>query len=199
MSTVQAQKDDRAKGAFDGLLRAGVSGCQIHGDGYGGYNKVGFNLGIGTFTKVGDNLDFQLEINYANRGSRKRPTKTDFSTYAISPHYIDVPLLLKTKISVFEVEFGLNNGFFLFHNESDNLGRIPEAIEQWTFNRYELAANIGINKVIVGDWIANARFHYSILPASGGLGNVNGNWFYGGGYHNAITLSLHRVLHWSSQ
>jgi hypothetical protein len=183
-------------GQFNGLLRAGLCTSQIYNDDFGGYNKLGLTGGIGVFTRISQRFQFQIEMNYAMRGSRKRPNPKvgDFNTYSIAPHYLDIPLLIKTDINFFEVEFGLLSGFYLYHTERDQRGRIPQNQEVWQFNKYELALNLGINVPITEKWIANARFHYSILPASGQLGVVNGYSLTGGAYNNVITLSVHRLL-----
>lgn len=183
------------KGEFNGLIRGGVASSQIYGDNFGGYNKLGFTGGIGTYTKISKRFTFQLEINYATRGSRERSTKANPIPFPLrlEPHYVDVPLMLKTDISIFEIEFGVTNGFLLFHQEWVGNSKTPSDQHVWDFNRYELAGNMGINTSIADKWRINARFHYSIIPASGSLG-TSGIVLFGGAYNNAITLSLHRLL-----
>lgn len=200
LSLGYGQEDARAtkksrKGEFNGLLRAGVVSSQIYGDNFGGYNKLGFTGGVGTYTRISNRFKFQIEINYATRGSRERSTKAKPIPFPLrlEPHYLDVPLILKTDISIFEVEFGLTNGFLLFHREWVGNSKTPTNQHVWSFNRYELAGNLGINTSITDKWVLNARFHYSLLPASGTIGN-SGIALYGGAYNNAITLSLHRLL-----
>ena len=63
------QEDARAskkthKGEFHGLLKLGLTGSQIYGDDFGGYNKLGFTAGVGTFTNISKVVKFQIEINY---------------------------------------------------------------------------------------------------------------------------------------
>ena len=183
---------NRSKGEFHALARAGLTTSQVYGDGFGGYNKLGFTAGVGTYTAISNRFDFQFELNYSTRGARKRPTSQDPTIYRIGANYIDIPLLLKTSISFFELEFGICNGVYLFHNEADNFGRVPKNLHGWQFNRYELAGNVGINVPINEKWLVNARFHYSLLPAAGKLGFVSGFALFGGAYNNVITLSLHR-------
>jgi hypothetical protein len=45
-----------------------------------------------------------------------------------------------------------------------------------------------------GNWSFNARFHYSMLPAIGKLGFVNGINIIGGAYNNAISFSIIRTF-----
>ena len=188
-------KKRQQKGEFSALVRVGVVSSQILGDNFGGYNKPGFSGGIGTFTKISERFIFQLELNYSTRGSRERSTKTKPIPFPmrLEPHYLDVPLLLKTNISIFEIEFGVTNGFLLFHREWIGNSKTPNNQHTWDFNRYELAGNLGINTAFSTKWHVNARFHYSLIPASGSIGN-SGIALFGGAYNNAITLSLHRLI-----
>lgn len=190
-----AQKPELNKGEFSSLIRAGIVASQIHNDDIGGYNKLGGTLGAGVFTPIGDELNLQVEINYAMRGSRKRPNPKsgDYTTFAIEPHYIDVPILLKKFIWKFEFEAGLNNGIFLFNRINDPNFLLPTAVKD--FNRYELAINLGVNVPINDVWHSNVRFHYSVLPASGKLQFVNGLSLLGGAYNNAVTFSINRVFY----
>ncbi|NQV53412.1 MAG: outer membrane beta-barrel protein [Flavobacteriales bacterium] len=195
MSTTFAQKPNLNKGEFSGLIRAGIVASQIHNDDVGGYNKFGGTLGGGVFTPIGEDLNLQMEINYAMRGSRKRPdTKNfDYVTFRLEPHYVDVPILLKKFIWKFEFEAGLNNGFFLFSRITDPNFVLPTSVKD--FNRYELAANLGVNVPINEFWHTNVRLHYSITPASGRLQFVNGFSLLGGAYNNAVTFSINRVFY----
>lgn len=184
------------KGEFSSLVRAGIVTSQIYNDDYGGYNKLGGTAGIGVLTSISSGTKFQFELNYAMRGSRHPgdPKNGDFNTYSIGLHYIDIPLLLKRHIWKFDFEAGICNGILLFSGEKDQLGKIPNDQRIWQFTRYELAANIGVNVPISEHWNANARFHYSILPAAGKLGLVSGILLYGGAYNNALSLSVMRTF-----
>jgi hypothetical protein len=188
------QEREQNKGEFYGIVRTGIVTSQIHNDDFGGYNKLGGTLGTGVFTPVSDDLKLQIEIDYAMRGSRKRPNpKTgDLNTFSIEPHYIDVPILLKKFIWKFEFEAGLNNGIFLFGRVKDPNFILPPTVTD--FNRYELALNLGVNVPIDDKWNANVRFHYSITPAAGKLQVVNGFSLIGGAYNNAIAFCLVRTF-----
>lgn len=195
--TALAQNDDipdQKKGEFRGVARAGLCASQINGDGYGGYNKLNANVGLGVFTPINDRFRFQMEIGYCGKGSRKRPSDDDPTSYRISAHYVDIPLLLRFDVWKFEFEAGICNGIFLFHTEDDQFGRVPDAQEQWTFNRYEIAGNVGIYVPVTPKWQVNARFHYSILPAAGGYAFAGNKFFLSKSQHNTVTLGIHRIL-----
>ena len=183
------------KGQFNGIVRFGLVTSHIYNDDFGGFNKLGGTVGVGTFTQIARNWKAQFEIDYAMRGSRKRPTKKDPSTYRIEPHYIDIPILFKTNFWILEAELGVNNGIYLFHIEADEFGRILPGGYGWRFNRYELAGLLGVSAPLGEKWVTNARFHYSILPAAGrSFAVVGGRFITGGAYNNAVTFSLHRLL-----
>ena len=142
-SVAQAQeRPELQKGQFAGILKAGLVTSQIHNDNIGDYNKLGGSLGTGIFTPIGNDLHLQIEINYAMRGSRKRPNarRGDFTTFSIEPHYIDVPIIFRKFIWKFDFEAGITNGLFLFARINDPNFLLPPSIED--FNRYELAGNL---------------------------------------------------------
>jgi len=67
---------------------------QVQGDGYVGYNHVGFQVGFGTMFKFAKDHRIGFEINYSQRGSRqrinlKKLVTDDFKLYL---NYIDVPV-----------------------------------------------------------------------------------------------------------
>ncbi|MEZ4721988.1 MAG: outer membrane beta-barrel protein [Flavobacteriales bacterium] len=188
------------KGEFTGLVRLGITTSQIFGDGFGGYNKLGGTGGVGTYTQISRRLKFQLELNYAMRGSRERSTNARpvpvnlLQKYEL--HYIDIPLLLKTEISFFELEFGLLNGIYLFHREWVGGFKSNELFYAYHFHRYELAANLGINVNLKGNWKFNARVHHSILPVTGGIATgINGIPFISGVHNHVISFCLVRSFH----
>jgi hypothetical protein len=191
----QGQSSDLRKGQFVALAKAGLVASQIHNDDIGGYNKLGGTAGVGIFTPIGEDLQLQIELNYAMRGSRKRqnPDRGDYTTFSIEPHYLDVPILLKKFIWKFEFEAGITNGFWIFSRMNDPNFLLPAATKN--FNRYELAANAGVNVPMNEFWNVNVRFHYSILPAAGKLQFVNGLSLLGGAYNNAMTFSINRAFY----
>ena len=56
---------------FKAGLLAGLSGSQIEGDGYGGYNKLGFIAGGFSNVDLNEKWSTQIEIYFINKGSFK--------------------------------------------------------------------------------------------------------------------------------
>lgn len=189
---VQAQTETQRKGQFSGLIKVGLVASQIHNDDVGGYNKLGGTAGFGVFTPISRSAKIQLELNYAMRGSRKaaRPDKGDFNSFTLEAHYIDIPILYRSHIAMFDYEIGLCNGILIGSRRVD-----PQFLTTVAaFNRYELAVNAGVSVPMNENWSFNARFHYSLLPAIGKLQFVNGINIIGGAYNNAISFCLVRAI-----
>ncbi|MEX2596685.1 MAG: porin family protein [Salibacteraceae bacterium] len=198
-STISVFAQQEAKktrvGQFSGLVRAGLVASQMYNDDFGGYNKLGGTAGFGISTPISRSGKLQMEMNYAMRGSRKpaKPDDGDFTSILLEAHYIDIPILYKSSIWKFDYEVGLNNGV-LIGTRVEYDGGISAPDNRKTFNRYELALNLGVDVPITDLWAFNARFHYSILPAAGKLAFVNGLSLTGGMFHNAITFSFVRTI-----
>ncbi len=70
-------------------------GNQIDGDGYGGYNYVGLQFGLGTLVKFDrGSKAVGFEINYAQKGARKWPRidEGDNTSFVLKLNYVEVPL-----------------------------------------------------------------------------------------------------------
>jgi len=188
-----AQSEPPRKGQFSGLVKLGLVASQIHNDDVGGYNKLGGSAGFGVFTPISRSAKIQLELNYAMRGSRKaaRPDKGDFNSFTLEAHYIDIPILYRSHLAMFDYEVGLCNGILVYQDIRNLSGAIPNLSP---FNRYELALNAGVSVPMNQNWSFSARFHYSILPAIGQLQLINGINVIGGAYNNAISFCLIRTI-----
>jgi len=84
----------KAQNTFTNSFHADLTANQVQGDGYVGYNHIGFHLGFGTQFKVTEKHRLGFEINYAQRGSRqrinlKKQVTNDFKLYL---NYIDIPI-----------------------------------------------------------------------------------------------------------
>ncbi len=83
---------------FDAHLIAGLSAAQIRGDDLAGFNKVGFEGGIGASYEIRFNMDLGLELLYSQRGSRP---ELGFGSNRISPvfnlDYLSIPVVFSIK------------------------------------------------------------------------------------------------------
>lgn len=85
--------------AFLGGAVVGANLCTVQGDGYGGYSKVGLNAGGMVYVKVANKLFADLELLYAQKGSRgvnqveSIYVGTSFEKYYLDLNYVEIPLV----------------------------------------------------------------------------------------------------------
>lgn len=83
---------------FYGGLAVGANFCQVDGDGYSGYHKVGLNAGGLVYVRLLKRLLTSVEIIYTQKGSRNVKvydnyyTGTAIDKYSIDLNYAEVPL-----------------------------------------------------------------------------------------------------------
>ena len=105
----QTSSSDSQALHFNGGFVCGLTLSQIHGDGVGGFNKLGFNAGV--TVQVLNNADkgVHLSVIYNQKGSRK-PRDTNIEgddTWAYRFTYIDIPVVYTVPIDNIHLEFGL--------------------------------------------------------------------------------------------
>ncbi len=76
-------------------IALGPTACQVHGDNYSGYNKLGFVGGLLVHYKWFQNVIPQLGILYIQKGSRHNPDSVNLSQYLLRLHFIEIPTNIK--------------------------------------------------------------------------------------------------------
>ncbi len=177
---------------FNAGILAGVNASQVSGDNYSGFNKAGILAGIYTNLDVGEKVNFQLEINYSQKGSRKNPNTAegDHEFFLLRLNYIDVPLMVKYFHNNFSFEGGVYYGR-LFHEhmeDEEGVTTIPENFNQ--FKRNDVGALIGINYNFTDNINMNWRFNNSILPIRDFDSGESYLYFKRGSYHTYLSFSF---------
>ena len=94
---------------FNGGVNLGASLSQVHGDGIGGFDKIGFNAGAMVEILNQEYKGIQLGVIYNQKGSRKppNPNAVDNSTWAYKFIYVDIPVLYNFRyvIKKMDVDF----------------------------------------------------------------------------------------------
>lgn len=103
----------------------GLSGSQINGDGYGGYNKLGIIAGGLVNTKISNHWSSQFELYYIKKGSQKNPhpDKEDYESFNLNIHYIEMPIVIRYHYEKFNFEAGLYGARMFKHDVSDQFGK----------------------------------------------------------------------------
>ncbi len=85
--------------SFFGGVVLGANLCTVQGDGYSGYSKVGLNAGGMVYVRVSHKLFADLELLYAQKGSRgvnqveSIYVGTSFEKYYLDLNYVEIPLV----------------------------------------------------------------------------------------------------------
>lgn len=160
--SLQAQK-------FKGGLHAGLLATQVDGDDRGNYNKPG--LFVGAFTAIPfhhERMSIQLEIDYAQKGSKARGKISDgsFNKSRLALHQIEVPVLYNWKfIRNFSLTGGLSFNMIVKYKEYDLTGEpYPEDVTAYDINFFELGLLLGLNYHLKEHYGLSFRYGYSITP-----------------------------------
>jgi len=146
-----------------GLL-AGLSGSQVEGDGYGGYNKLGFIVGGFTNIEHSEKFSTQLDMYFINKGSQKNPktSEGDVDAFKLNINYVEMPFALRYHYKKFIVEAGLYYSVFLNYSMSDEFGEVTD--EPFPFKKYDFGGFLGLNYKINEHIIFNLRSKNSFVP-----------------------------------
>lgn len=185
-------KSQDEKGRFYAGLLAGINSSQIHGDGFGGFNKFSGAVGGLVQTRLSDKWLAQLEIMYIGKGSFNppRPKIGYFNFTRISFHYIDVPLIFKLNFKKFYFDFGTSFGTLFSDRYRDANGEILPFF-QGGLKKWEWSWLVGIEYDITNRLSLNTRYLTSFLPIAGNR-YFDRYWFsfFGGAYNISVLFSL---------
>lgn len=144
---------------FNGGLFLGLTSNQIDGDGLGGYNHTGAQLGFFANRDFNETWSARIELQYIWRGSRETVSDTS-NFYRTDLHQISVPLIAEyhftPKISV---EAGPSLDINVITTEENIYGDLgPEP----PYRPFVLNSILGVNYAITESTIVNFRSHYSL-------------------------------------
>lgn len=140
----------------------GASASQIDGDKQGGFDKAGLVFGGSSNFKITENLSFQPEILWLQKGS-KADTFDIYDPNAFYKwrlNYVSIPVLLNYKI---QPKFTLQAGFtadFLIDAKVDAGSGFEDRTDD--LQRFDLNYAGGIEYRISKALAANARYQYSV-------------------------------------
>lgn len=157
---------------FTGGLIAGTNFCQVDGDRYAGYFKVGINAGAVLYTRISDRYSLSMELLFSQKGAtanfRQNSASKTFTivTQKINLNYAEIPILFniydkkKSHLGV-----GLSYAQLISANEtittSPSYNYDPS---QHPFIKRDINFIAAANLFLVKGLYANLRFQYSILP-----------------------------------
>jgi Outer membrane protein beta-barrel domain len=153
---------------FEGRIVAGTNFCQVYGDTYGGYHKVGLNAGGMVYVHFKPALGASLEMVYTQKGVRSAAVKesyavgTYFDKYYLNLNYVEMALMLHLDMFFFDYEAGISYAQLLKSAEWAEAD-VPIYIDPRLayFNTRDFAYIVGLSRRINEHWCINFHFQYS--------------------------------------
>lgn len=142
----------------------GLNACQIHGDNYSGYKKLGVTGGIILNTNLSKRASLDLGFTFSQKGSRKNQNseKNDFTFYRVNLNYFEIPLLLNYKLNEkYFATLGPSMAYLINYTEETEVGNWNGV---YPFNKFEYGINVGLGTTIKNIVDIEVRSANSFLP-----------------------------------
>ena len=121
--------------SFLGYYNIGINGSQVSGDNLSGFDKIGINFGIGANRIFNENIFYNIEIKYIEKGSNN-PKLHQNNITEINLSYIEIPVSFGIKTNKYSYDLGLSYGYLINSKEKDKYGEINNSNP---FNNYDLS------------------------------------------------------------
>jgi hypothetical protein len=176
----------------------GITACQVHGDKYSGYNKLGFTGGLYLNALLKKKHSLEFGIIYIQKGARKNQNveKFDYTYYLLRLNYIEVPLMYRWQHNKFFYMVGLSYGYLMsYYENSSELGNYTGL---YPFLKSEYSFNIGLGMMIkpqIGVEVRTNNSYLTVRPWQSGFVQPYYNtllWrtFNKGSYNNIMEVVL---------
>lgn len=170
----------------------GLNGCQVHGDTYSGYDKLGLFGGMAVNARINDKTSFELGFYFSQKGSRRNPTKDNPTYYRLHLNYLDLPLSLRYHVNPkYFITLGPSVAYLINHKEDENY---VDRTNAYIYNRVEVGVNFGLGRIIKDRFTVEVRTSNSVIPIRTipnnyvGYNNPVARFFNKGFYNNIISL-----------
>jgi hypothetical protein len=180
---------------FTGGLAAGITGSQVDGDTYSGYNKAGLTAGAWVNVSVNEHSAFQMGLNYIMKGSQHNPKtdqgETDYLRIRLG--YAEMPILYQYKMkSGFYLEVGPSLGVLLHSRFENEYGVDPN----YTFQLLDIEIQEGIGFRFPNSKLrAGIRKGNSLISIQKGANHIGRNTIFGyGQFNNVLAIELYYTL-----
>lgn len=174
---------------FRGGAVLGLNACQVDGDDYAGYHKLGFNGGFLAEIPVAKKFFVSMEILYSQKGAKSRTYQGIPTEYQANLNYAEIPVLFNfQEKSAVNFGLGASYGRLVKYKEfRDELQQPPTD----DFNRDDICGIANGNYLISDHFHLNIRFAYSIVP----FGHRDtSNFNKRGMYNNVLSFRIAYVL-----
>ena len=167
-------------------MNLGGNLSQVSGDNLAGFHKLGINSGLFVTQSLKDDLSWEMQLNFAQRGSRNTSLKDNPTFYRFQLNYADVVLLVRKPIKFLEVDAGLNIGSLVGFKEENYIGNQNDPR---TIGRFDFGATMGVTYKLNEKLAFTGRFINSIWRIRKHLSGATYRWNLGQ-YNTAVGAQL---------
>lgn len=171
---------------FDAGFIGGFTASQISGDGLAGFDKGGARFGAFISYPLKQKMNFQVEMQYIQKGSKSPSGKNAPSNYIMNLHYIEIPFTLNYELKDgIVIETGLGPGILFSYSEKDEIGELGGVSP----SIFALDFLCGLQYQLLGNLKVGIRYGNSLLPIRGksniSIIEKNQNW-----YSSSVSFAL---------
>ncbi|MCP4310052.1 MAG: PorT family protein [Bacteroidetes bacterium] len=181
---------------FNGGAFWGLNASQVDRDGYGGYNKLGFNAGAFVNREFSTNFYWQAELKYGGRGAFYQGENVVEDFHKTSFQYVELPLSVQyLHEEKFQAGIGLSADVLIkFTAYDDQRNEVP--LEALGGNRrFGFNAFAGVHYWFLPSLGVGLRFTYSVVPYSLREG-ASVRYLDSGYFHNVLSLTMaYKIQH----
>ena len=173
---------------FNAGILSGINTSQVSGDRLSGFNKLGIRLG-GFINRNFGNFNYQIELQYINKGSRESVKQTTYSEgYKFKVNYIEIPLLIKKSIyKKTAIETGMKIGYLLNWEETYDGGSYLNL----EVNKIEYTILIGFIRKISDRLYLSSRLCNSINPIRAHFPGQTADVKSKGQYNTSVSFAIY--------
>ncbi len=174
-----------------GGLSVGANFCQVDGDQFYGFRKVGLNFGPMVIVPFGKNRNWSvsMELLYSQKGSFHRGS-TDSTYYRLNLDYIDIPVMVHfTDKKIISAGLGFCYGQLIGKSESQLFVVTPNT----DFLPYDFSVLGEVSLRVWNRFWINVRYQYSLLnlrTVTFKNPNIANDTWQRNQYNNVISLRL---------
>jgi hypothetical protein len=118
---------------FQAGFQFGGNFSQVDGDHLSGYNKIGAMAGVSISHQLNSDFHFGIEINYMQKGSKRRldPEDPNPQIFILRFDYIELPLLLRMQKGPWNYTAGWTIGNNVRAQRDEGFGFVDAQIKSW--------------------------------------------------------------------
>ena len=179
---------------FYGGLTMGGNFCQVDGDYFAGYYKVGVNVGGVMYARLSEHWAGSLEILYSQKGSKSNGARAIGSgvvitDYGINLNYAEIPVMLNYYDDG-KSFWGAGLSYSRLGTSNETVTTDPPQVynqSQFPFRKSDVNLLLGASLHLYKGLFVNARFQYSVLPIRD---NIPQSYTRSGQYNNLWVFRL---------